>query len=336
MSLRRVLASSSVRWTLIVLVTLGVGIGGLWYWRHSQRYASTDDAYVGAHVIRIAPQVSGEVIAVHVHNNQRVDKGTVLFEIDPRPFQVKIAQAEAGMAYARQSVAQKTAVVAQADADLAQKQADLRLAQSTYERDARLAGRHYVSAQATDNARSSVSADEAAVESARAALQAAKASLGAKGDDNVMIRGAKAYMAAAKLDLSHTKVYAPEDGYITEMNLRPGAVVTADQPLFAFVVDKTWWLDANFKETELARIRPGEKARIRVDMYPDHVYHGIVESLSAGSGTAFSLLPPENATGNWVKVTQRVPVRVMVTDTPDPKFPLRVGTSGSVTVQLGS
>src|SRR5262249_23630090 len=131
----------------------------------------------------------------------------------------------------------------------------------------------------------------------------------------------------------HSKVKAPTSGLVANLSLRPGNTVAPGAPLFSIVGNEEYWVDANFKETELAKVRPGQKARVVVDMYPKHPFEGVVESVSAGSGAAFSLLPPQNATGNWVKVTQRVPVRVRVVDT-DPNFPLRIGTTATVRVTL--
>jgi membrane fusion protein (multidrug efflux system) len=145
----------------------------------------------------------------------------------------------------------------------------------------------------------------------------------------------KAGLVQAQLNLSYTKVVAPTDGWITNLSLREGDIVDADQPLFALVDNHQYWVDANFKETELQKIHSGQKAKIALDMYPDHIFHGVVESLSDGSGTAFSLMPPQNAIGNWVKVTQRVPVKILITD-PDPNYPLRIGTTATVTIDTHS
>jgi membrane fusion protein (multidrug efflux system) len=144
---------------------------------------------------------------------------------------------------------------------------------------------------------------------------------------------AQAQLAKARLDLEHAVMHAPEDGWITRFDLTPGTVVTPGNPLFAIVVAGSFWVDANFKETELRGVRPGLPATVVVDMYPDHVFHGRVESLAGGTGAAFSLLPAQNANGNWVKVAQRVPVRVSVDD-PDPAYPLRVGATATVTVSF--
>lgn len=146
---------------------------------------------------------------------------------------------------------------------------------------------------------------------------------------------AQANLAQAQLDLNYTKITAPTSGWITNLSLREGSVVPPDQPQFVIVSNAEFWVDANFKETQLAKIRPGQSADVVFDTYPDKHFKGIVESISSGSGSAFSLLPPQNATGNWVKVTQRVPVRVHIIN-PDPNFPLRIGTTANVTIKLNS
>ena len=142
---------------------------------------------------------------------------------------------------------------------------------------------------------------------------------------------AKAHLAQAELNMQYTRVRAPTSGWIANLTVRDGAVVAANQPLFALVSDEEFWVDANYKETELEAIKPGMKAKIITDLYPDHPFTGIVESISSGSGTVFSLLPPQNATGNWVKVTQRIPVRIHVFH-PEPNYPLRIGASSKVII----
>lgn len=147
------------------------------------------------------------------------------------------------------------------------------------------------------------------------------------------VSSAKAQLAQANLNLSYTHITAPVSGWVTNVTLRTGDIVPANQSQFALISDEEFWVDANFKETEIGRIRAGQIAKIESDMYPHHPFKGVVESISGGAGAAFSLLPPQNATGNWVKVTQRVPVRIRVID-PSKQFPLRIGTSASVTVHL--
>jgi membrane fusion protein (multidrug efflux system) len=199
--------------------------------------------------------------------------------------------------------------VSKTGAQMQQSLAELKHAKDNAQRTTALVEKKYLSPQAGDDAAT-------AVKTARAAYLAAKASY-----------------EQAKLNLEHTVVTSPVTGTVAKLSLRPGTVVPASVPQFAVIASDEFWVDANFKETELQDIRPEDRAEIHVDSYPDRVFHGKVLSVSGGAGTAFSLLPPQNATGNWVKVTQRVPVRIVVTD-PDPKYPLRVGTSAEVKVHL--
>ncbi len=272
---------------VVLAVTLG---GGYWYWRYSSHFVSTDNAYVNAHVVQMAAQVSGQVKSVRVTNNQTVIQGEELLEIDPEPF--RLAMEKTG-------------------AQWRQRKAELQNALRNEQRVRTLVRQHFVSSHTADDATTTVATAKAALTAAAATLQ------------------------EAKLDLEHTHVRAPASGIIANLSLRPGSVVQADAPLFAIIGTDQYWIDANFKETELGDIHRGDAAEIHVDTYPDHLFHGTVASLSSGSGTAFSLLPPQNATGNWVKVTQRVPVKILVLD-PDPDFPLRIGTSAEVTVRFGS
>ncbi|OGT46165.1 MAG: hypothetical protein A3E83_04395 [Gammaproteobacteria bacterium RIFCSPHIGHO2_12_FULL_41_20] len=196
-----------------------------------------------------------------------------------------------------------------ASAELMKRQAEWKNASLVAMRTVPLAKKKFVSSQDGDTAQTNL-------EGAVAAVALAKANL-----------------AQTKLDLQFTHVVAPVDGWVASVSLREGDVVTANQPLFALISNDEYWVDANFKETELSSIHPGQPADIVMDMYPGHVFHGVVESISNGSGNVFSLLPPQNATGNWVKVTQRVPVRVRMV-APDADYPLRIGTSAEVTVHL--
>ncbi|HET9469969.1 MAG TPA: HlyD family secretion protein, partial [Usitatibacter sp.] len=165
-----------------------------------------------------------------------------------------------------------------------------------------------------------------------AELEKARSALGKSGDENAAVQAAAAAVKAAELDLERTRVVSPVNGMVANFTLRPGNTVQPGAPLFVVIASDEYWVDANFKETQLKEIRPGEKATITSDVYPDVTFHGVVQSVSGGSGAAFSLLPPQNATGNWVKVTQRVPVRVRIED-PDPGRPLQIGTTATVRIE---
>jgi membrane fusion protein (multidrug efflux system) len=243
---------------------------------------------------------------------------------------VDAAEAQLDLAY--QASSQDRAAVAAARALVTQRTAELTNAQANEGRSKELTEQKLISKQTADTVMTEAKTAAAAVTAAQANLEQSLSALGKAGANNATVRSAAARLAQAKLDLSHTKVIAPASGVIANFELRPGSMVQSGVPLFTVIGDSEYWVDANFKETELRRIQPGQKATVIVDMYRDHEFKGEVQSLSGGSGQAFSLLPAQNATGNWVKVTQRVPVRVKVLD-PDDKHPLRIGTTATVRVE---
>lgn len=321
-------------WRAVIALSLLAAAAALYlYWRYQDHYPSTEDAYTAAHIVRIAAQVSGRVVAVNVIENQRVAGGETLFEIDPAPFQLKVEAAEAQLQQAVEAVGASGANVAAAAARLSEKEATLRNAARALDRTRQLARTGDVSQAAIDNADAAFREATATVESARAELQMAEQQLGGTGAENARVREVSAALRTAQLDLDRAKVRAPSAGWIADVTLRPGAIVSAETPLFALIEDREWWVDAHFKETDLERIRAGQKAEIEIDMYPGLKLNGAVDSISAGSGATFSLLPPENASGNWVKVTQRFTVRVKIVDPPPGNgAPLRVGASAFVRV----
>ena len=318
---------------IVAAVTLAVVGGAAWYWRFHQLYAVTEDAYVGAHVVQMSSQVTGPAIAVPVKNNQYVRKGALLFAIDPAPYRIAVERAHAQLTLAQQNTGAAGAEVQAARAQVAQMQAQLQNAESNSRRTAALVKDNFLSRQAGGDTLTQQRTAQAALRAAEAKLAQAESNLGSSNTSQIKL--AQASLAQAELNLSYTKVYAPADGYVTNLTLQPGTTVNAGQLQFAFVESRDYWVDANFKETDLRHIRAGQQAKVVVDMYPNHPFSGVVESLSSGSGAVFSLLPPQNATGNWVKVTQRVPVRVHILN-PAPQYPLRIGTSATVTVDLRS
>ncbi len=319
------------KWILGGAALAAAVAGGYLYWRHAQLYPSTDDAYLGAHVVRIAAQVMGRVDGVPVHDQQRVAKGTLLFTIAAHPFEIAVRHAQAELAVVRQTLQAEAAAVHAAEAAVRDQRVRLANLRDRARRMRRLLTRHYASIQQVDDADTAVRAAEAQLALAEARLKQARATLGVSGPDNPRLRAAAAALAQAEVNLGYTRVRAPCSGRIASLTLRPGDVVSPGTPLFALVCSRVWWVQANYKETKLVRIRPGQPATIHIDMYPGHSFRGRVEHIGPASGVAFSLLPPQNATGNWVKVTQRVPVRVRILD-PDPRYPLRVGASAEVTI----
>ena len=321
-----------IKGSIAALVLLAILIAGIYFWHQSQLYVSTDNSYVNANRIEMAAQVSGPVTAIHVQDQQAVQQGEVLFEIDPQPYQLAVDAAEAQLDLAYQASSQDKAAVAAARALVTQRTAELTNAQSNEKRSKELTEQKLISKQTAETVETEARTAAAAVSASQANLEQALSALGKAGANNATVRSAAAKLAQAKLDLSHTKVLAPASGVIANFELRPGSMVQSGVPIFTVIGDSEYWVDANFKETELRRVKPGQKATIVVDMYRDHEFKGEVQSLSGGSGQAFSLLPAQNATGNWVKVTQRVPVRVRVLN-PDAEHPLRIGTTATVRVE---
>ncbi|HET6655808.1 MAG TPA: HlyD family secretion protein [Gammaproteobacteria bacterium] len=324
-----------IKWAVVIVVVIGLAVGGYFYYQHSARYPSTDDAYIGAHVIHPAPEVSGQVDEVAVRNTEHVREGDLLFKLDLTPFKLAVQQARAQVAQAGEMNASLTAAVAAAKAEVANREALLEKARLDAQRTGRLVKKGYrTQAQGTD-VQASLKSAQAALALAKAKLNQAVQQLGETGEGNYRVVQAKAQLALAQWQLKHAVVSAPCSGSIAELQLRPGDNVQAGRSPFVLVCDDKVWVDANYKETNLTDIDIGDTATIEVDMYPGKTFHGRVIGINPAAGTAFSLLPPQNATGNWVKVTQRVPVRVLITDA-EPAHPLRVGTSAEVTIDTES
>ncbi len=321
--------------TLISVAAITLAVGVYFYWEHSARYPSTDDAYLDANTVRVAPLVGGRVARVYVRDQQHVLRNDRLFDIDPAPFTLALREAEARLALAQQGAASALGELRAAEAEVKNREILLGNAKTIANRNARLVAQGFLSHQSGDDAAAAVKSAAAELALAQAKAYQASMALGNKGEQNEHVREALAALGKAQLDLQHTQVSAACDGVITELALHPGDTLQENAPVFALICEQEYWVDANFKETELDRIRPGQPAEIRVDMYPNKVFAGKVENIGGATGTAFSLLPPQNATGNWVKVTQRVPVRIAVMQL-DPRFPLRVGTSASVPVDTTS
>lgn len=317
---------------VIWLAFLAIAAGAIyWYLQHEKFYPSTDDAYVQANVVQIAAQVSGPVDQIGVQDHQDVKAGQQLFTIDRKPFAIAVQQAEANLQNTVQQVGAEREAVVSALAIVQERQAQLTEAQKNANRILTLVKENLMAKSQGDQVTSQLQVAEAALNAARSQLAEAQQKFGVPGKANAQIRAAQAALDQAKLNLAHTQISAPADGQIVNFTLRAGSMVTAEQPIFSLIESKNWWVSANYKETDLNRIRPGQLATIKVDLYPDYTFVGQVVSISGGSGAAFSLLPPENATGNWVKVTQRFPVRVKFFN-PNPKYPLRMGASATVTI----
>ena len=318
-------------WTITGVFIIVVGVGVAWYFHYSALHPSTDDAYTDAHVVHVASQINGLVAEVPVSNHQHVLKDELLFQIDPAPFRIALQQAEAQLSQTNETMAAANNAVEAAQARVDQSQASLDEIIINARRTKTLVSQKLLPQSDEDAIVAQLDSAKAQLAAAKADLQQALNTRGELGRHNPRIQAALAQVSQAQLNLSYTQVRAPAAGVIAGLQLRPGNTVAMGQTLFALVEDNTWWVNANYKETDLHRIKPGQPASISVDMYPHSRFEGVVDSISPASGTSFSLLPPENATGNWVKVTQRFPVKVLIKPK-NPGHPLRVGASCKVTI----
>lgn len=298
------------------------------------RFETTDDAYVQAARAAISPSIDGRVVEIDVKENQQVRKGQVLFKLDPADYQVAVAQAEAALASARFDTQGSQAVYGQRQADLAAAQEVVTYAEREAARQKALAAAGVATQAQADEAGHAAEQARRQVAVVRQQIASALADIGGRtdlaADDHPKVMQAKAELDRAKLNLSYTTVLAPTDGVVAKVEqLQVGNRVSASQSLF-WLVSGQPWVEANFKEDQLAHMRVGQPATIKVDAY-DHELKAHVASFSPGTGSSFALLPPENATGNWVKVVQRLPVR-LVLDEATPQ--LSGGLSAKATVDI--
>ncbi|HKS55194.1 MAG TPA: HlyD family secretion protein [Steroidobacteraceae bacterium] len=300
------------------------------------RYEKTDDAYVMAARTAISANVSGRVVELAVHDNQAVQRGDVLYRLDDAPYRIYVQEAEAQLAAATLQIESLKATYLQRQADLASARDTLAFQQSELDRQKKLIAAGIASQAQVDRATHAYDEARARLASVQHEITGAAAQLG--GDPNIepskhpTVLQAKAALDRARLNLSYTTVTAPSDGVVTRVEqLQVGSYVAASTPVFALVSVHDVWLEANFKEDQLGHMRPGQTANIRIDSYPGRTFKGRIASVSPGTGSQFSMLPAENATGNWVKVVQRLPVRVELQDL-DPQYPLHAGLSANVNV----
>ena len=303
------------------------------------RYVSTDDAYIQSARVDISANISARLDAMYVHDNQVVTKGTVLFRLDPRRFAVAVREAEAQLAAARLRVQSLQASYRERLADQTAAQDTLTFQQREYDRQVKLAQAGISSGAQLEQSEHDLAATRQKLAAAREESASAFADL--NGDPNAspesqpMVKQAAAALDRANLELSDTVVRAPIDGIVTKVEqVQVGDYVQAAAPLFALVSTKDVWLEANFKETDLTNIKPGQTASFSLDTYPEQTFTAQVESVSPGTGSSFSLLPPENSSGNWVKVVQRLPVRLSIASRPE-NMSLNAGMSAVVTVDTG-
>jgi membrane fusion protein (multidrug efflux system) len=360
------LAERRKRW-LGILAAVVIGLALLFTAYHfliGVRHVSTDNAYVGADTAQVTPLVAGPVQTVRVANTQIVHKGDILVTIDPADFQIAVARAAADLAAAERQFQQTSATggalqaqVNARDSDIRRAQAEMVAAQSAYDKakvdlDRRqgLAKSGAVSGDELTSATNAFAAAKAQLAVAQAGIAQARANRAAAVEnynanlalvrgsmqDNPDVQAARAKLESARLDLSRTIIRAPFDGVIAQRNVQVGQRIAAGTPIMTVVPLNSMYVDANFKEGQLKKVRIGQPARLKADLYGGSVeYHGKVIGIAGGTGSAFAIIPAQNATGNWIKVVQRLPVRIMLDPEELKQHPLRVGLSMDVTVDVG-
>lgn len=325
-----------LRYALFALGAIVLIVGGLFYWLSGGRYVETDDAYVQANVLTVSTDVSGIVDQIPVQEGQHVAKGQVLFRLDPLKFQIALDNARANLAQTVLNLDSLKADYAHAERQVAAQQAMVKEDQATYDRYAALVKQGGITQQQFDDAKYKMESDQASLGADNAQVQSALARLGGRADipvpDMPAYKQAQAQVAEAEREWRHATVRAPFNGIVTQVSkLQPGQYLPAGTAAFGLVETDDMWVAAEPKETNLTYARPGQAATVTVDTYPGHAWHGTVQSIAPATDQEFSVLPAQNSSGNWVKVVQRVPVRVDIHQGPnDP--PLSAGMSVEVSI----
>ena len=320
----------SPRTILMLIVPALLILGGAYYWLTSGGSVSTDDAQVKQDIVSVSPQVAGPISQVLVKNGAHVTRGQLLFRIDPAPFQVALEQAQAQLATARLQTSQLRTQAAGTGADIVGEQANVQIKRNALARQQALLKKGFTTRSDYEDALNEVKTAEQDLADARARAANAHAAL-APGGDQPQVAQAQAAVDKARLDLSRTSIRAPMDGVVENAdNLQIGQMAITGVGMLSLVHSQTAWVEANFKEKDVGKMIPGQKAKIEVDAYPGRDFEAHVQSVGAGTGSEFSLLPAQNANGNWVKVTQRVPVRIAFDG--NPSRPMIAGLSVSATV----
>lgn len=321
---------------LVLTLMIGLLLGTRWFLK-SRTHLSTDNAFIEAHIHPVTPRISGTVTAVLVRDNQFVKKGELLVVLDAVDYRVAVDKAEAELGIARNEtsgdrlqVAASRAAVQSARVQLDQTILDLRRGTTLFEKEV-------IPREQLDRLQTAQKLSEARLKQAEENLKKdeAIAGIGGESTSKARIRKQQAALKENRLKLGYTNIVAPADGYVTRKGVEVGTTVQPGQALMAVVPLNNTWIIANYKESQLTHIRPGQQVNFRVDSYPGKTFKGTVDSIMAGTGAAFSLLPPENATGNYVKVIQRIPVKIRIDQNSDPRHLLRIGMSVEPTIMTG-
>jgi membrane fusion protein (multidrug efflux system) len=326
------------RWTLLLGVPLVAVVTGLYLYARGGNLVDTENAYVKADIIAVGAAIAGRVIEVKVQDNQAVEKGELLFRLDPEPAQIALDRARAQMDVVRTELQSLRAEYRETQLEVTEARERIDFLQRQLERQERLKEKGMSRADAYDEARHNLEVAQARLASVEEKVNRVRASLG--GDLAMPTERHPRYVEARKaydelaLDVDRTRVVAPAAGVVSNMKLQIGEFVEARKPVFSLIQSGQVWIEANFKETQLTYMREGQAARVVADAYPDVEFPAKVEAIAPATGAEFAVLPPQNATGNWVKVVQRIPVRIKVEQ--GPGLPqLRAGMTTTVTVDTG-
>lgn len=326
----------------VIMLSLGLLGGGYWF-GYGQYFESTDNAYLQGDITTISPKVSGYIVKSYVTDNQVVKQGDILAQIDDRDYQATLDQAKAHLEVAQSSVknlyAQQTlqrSQINQAESQVDSAQAEYDRAIQQVARSRSLLKRNYASQDEVDSMLAQQKVTQAQFEQAKANLAAANDQLIVIASEvqqaKASVTEANAQLEQAELNLNYTKIYAPADGVIGKRSVREGLLVQAGTPLMSLVPNNAVWIEANFKETQLSGIHQGQKVEVELDAFPGQTLEGVVDSFSPATGAKFALLPPENATGNFTKIVQRVPVKIVIPDQKELKGRLLPGLSVVTTI----
>jgi membrane fusion protein, multidrug efflux system len=330
--------TAAVRLVLLIGLPLVAAVVGVAIWQQGGRFISTDDAYVKADIAQIAPEVSGRVVDVAVQDQTPVKLGNVLVRLDPEPYQLALDKADAALDQARIQVENARATWLETRSELGEVENQADYLNRQFLRQQVLARTGVVSNTKLEEAQNDASVARNRLSVVRSRLQRVLTMLGGDPDiatdQHPLVRDKRADRDRAALDLSHTRIVAPVSGIAVNVKLQPGEQVKTATPLFVIVSDRRPWVEANLKETELTHVSVGQKARVVLDVYPDEIWDGEVESISPATGAEFAILPPQNASGNWVKVVQRLPARVRLLPH-NGEAPLRAGMTATVNIDTG-
>jgi membrane fusion protein (multidrug efflux system) len=325
----------SLRPLALIGVPLLVVAGALVFWLQGGRYASTENAFVKADIAQIASEVPGRIVEVRARDHQTVAEGEVLVQLDPEPYRLALARADAEVDSARAAVEQLKVSLRENRADAKETENRLAYLELQAKRQHELSGRGVSSAQRVEQADSEEQQARDRLSMLQQRIARVEAALGGNPeqptDSYAAVREKKAMRDRAALELSHTEIKAPRAGTVVNFRLQPGEQVKAQSALFSLVADRRPWVEANFKETDLTHVAVGQRATVVLDMHPDLTWEAEVESISPATGAEFAILPPQNASGNWVKVVQRVPTRIAF-DSGQNLSKLRSGMSATVDI----